>query len=89
MNSVLYQDRKWIALYQSLGNDFRRLSSWLDNLGIKRTHKDITGRDVPMLYARREYEKIIQHNLDDLEPSGRFKVRIYTRKSKSIKVSLR
>jgi uncharacterized protein YprB with RNaseH-like and TPR domain len=73
---LLYQDRKWIDLYQFLGNDFRRLSSWLDKLGIKRTHKDITGRHVPVLYARREYEKIVQHNIDDLETSEKLYLRL-------------
>ena len=73
---LLYQDRKWIDLYQFLGNDFRRLSSWLEKLEIKRTHKDITGRHIPMLYARKEYEKIMQHNTDDLETSEKLYLRL-------------
>lgn len=66
---LLYRDRKWFDLYQFLGNDFRRMSSWLDKLGIKRKHEDIMGRDIPRLYEKRKYRKIVQHNKDDLETS--------------------
>jgi len=73
---LLYQGRKWIDLYQFLGNDFRNLSSWLEKLGIKKTYKAITGRDIPILYARRMYEKIVQHNIDDLETSEKLYLRL-------------
>lgn len=66
---LLYRDRKWFDLYQFLGNDFRRMSSWLDKLGIKRKREDIMGRDIPRLYAEKKYRKIVQHNKDDLETS--------------------
>ena len=66
---LLYRDRKWFDLYQFLGNDFRRMSSWLDKLGIKRKCEDIMGRDIPRLYAEKKYEKIVEHNKDDLETS--------------------
>jgi len=73
---LLYRRRKWVDLYQFLGNDFRRLSSWLDKLGIKRTHRNINGRDIPILFERKEYEKIKQHNIDDLETSEKLYLRL-------------
>jgi len=63
----LYRDRKWLDLYQFLGNDFRKMSSWLTRLGIKRRYEDIMGRDVPRFYSEKKYKKISQHNKDDLE----------------------
>ena len=66
---LLYKDRKWFDLYQFLGNDFRRMSFWLDKLGIKKKYEDIMGRDIPRFYLEKKYEKIVQHNKDDLETS--------------------
>ena len=66
---LLYRERKWFDLYQFLGNDFRRMSFWLDKLGIKKRYEDIIGRDVPRFYVEKQYEKIVQHNRDDLETS--------------------
>jgi len=68
---LLYRDRKWFDLYQFLGNDFRRMSHWLDKLGIERKYEDIAGRDIPRLYEEKKYRKIVQHNKDDLETSER------------------
>jgi uncharacterized protein YprB with RNaseH-like and TPR domain len=73
---LLYRDRKWFDLYQFLGNDFRRMSSWLDKLGIKRKHEDIMGRDIPILYAKKKYRKIVQHNKDDLETSEKLYLKL-------------
>lgn len=73
--SLLYRDRKWFDLYQFLGNDFRTLTSWLDKLGIERKYEDIIGRDIPKFYENKEYEKIEQHNRDDLNTS----VRLYSK----------
>jgi len=66
---LLYRDRKWLDLYQFLGNDFRKMSTWLNKLGIKAKYEDITGRDIPQLYRKKKFRKIIQHNKDDLETS--------------------
>ena len=68
---LLYRDRKWFDLYQFLGNDFRRMSFWLDKLGIKKEYEDIMGRDIPRFYVEMGYEKIVKHNKDDLETSER------------------
>jgi len=62
----LLNNKKWFDLYQFLGNDFRSLRFWLNKFGIKRTCEDITGAEVPILYEKRQYKKIEQHNIDDL-----------------------
>jgi len=66
---LLYRNRKWLDLYQFLGNDFRKMSSWLSKLGIKAKYEQITGKDIPGFYREKKYRKIIQHNKDDLETS--------------------
>lgn len=66
---LLYRNRKWLDLYQFLGNDYRRMDLWLEKLGIKKKHKDILGRDIPQHYSKQEYSPIEQHNRDDLETS--------------------
>ncbi len=66
---LLYKDRKWFDLYQFLGNEFMRLSFWLEKLGIKKKHEDIMGRDIPGFYVEKRYEEIAQHNQDDLRTS--------------------
>jgi len=73
---LLYRDRKWFDLYQFLGNDFRKMSSWLDKLGIKRRYEDIVGRDIPVLYANKKYREIMQHNRDDLETSEKLHLKL-------------
>ncbi len=62
----LLYSKKWIDLYQFLGDNYWSLETWLETYGIKRTYEEITGKDIPVLYERKEYEKIIQHNKDDL-----------------------
>jgi len=66
---LLYRNRKWFDLYQFMGNDFRRMDLWLEKYGIKKRYSDIRGRDIPQLFKRKEYEKIEQHNKDDLDTS--------------------
>jgi hypothetical protein len=61
--------KEWFDLYQYLGNDYRSLNRWLSKAGIKRAHPEITGKDIPGFYARKEYEKIEAHNIDDLNTS--------------------
>ena len=52
------------------------MSSWLDKLGIKREYEDIIGRDIPKFFAKKEYEKIEQHNKDDLETSEKLYLKL-------------
>jgi len=66
---LLYRNRKWLDLYQFLGNDYRRMDLWLEKLGIKKRYKDIRGGDMPIHYKNKQYKLIEQHNSDDLETS--------------------
>jgi len=59
-------NKKWFDLYQYLGNDFRSLKYWLKKAGIKREHPELDGKDVPVYFKNKEYDKIVKHNLDDL-----------------------
>ncbi len=61
--------KKWLDLYQYLGNDFRSLSSWLNKAGIKRRSPNVDGKQVPVLYENADYKKIEDHNIDDLHTS--------------------
>ena len=62
---VLYS-RKWFDLYQFLGNNYRSFKSWLSRAGIEREFPELEGRDMPDYFELGEYEKIVQHNIDDL-----------------------
>lgn len=42
---------------------------WLNKLGIKRSYEDIMGAQIPLFYKKKEYQKIEQHNIDDLNTS--------------------
>jgi uncharacterized protein YprB with RNaseH-like and TPR domain len=59
-------NRKWFDLYQFLGNDYRSLKLWLQRAGIERDHPELEGKQIPYFFKCREYEKIEQHNKDDL-----------------------
>ncbi len=59
--------KKWFDLYQYMGNDFRSLSLWADRAGIKKKYPELRGRDMPIYFERKEYDKIEKHNIDDLE----------------------
>ncbi|MDH5795127.1 MAG: ribonuclease H-like domain-containing protein [Candidatus Bathyarchaeota archaeon] len=61
--------KKWLDLYQFLGNDCRSLTNWLHRLGIQREHEEITGKHIPELFKRKQYRKIEEHNIDDLNTS--------------------
>ena len=61
--------KKWFDLYQYLGNDYRSMVSWLERAGIEREYPDLDGRDMPIFYKEGQYEKIVQHNIDDLNTS--------------------
>lgn len=62
-------NRKWFDLYQFLGNSFRALNLWLNRLGIKRKYPKLDGKQMPEYYYSKNYEKIEQHNIDDLNSS--------------------
>ncbi len=61
--------RKWFDLYQFLGNSFRSMDMWLKKLEITRRHPELNGRNIPAYYLMKHYEKIEQHNADDLDSS--------------------
>lgn len=61
--------KKWFDLYQYLGNDYRSLVTWLSVSEIERDHPELDGRDMPKYFEKEEYEKIEQHNNDDLNTS--------------------
>jgi len=47
----------------------KKMSYWLSKYGIKAKYEHITGRNIPELYRKKKYRKVIQHNKDDLETS--------------------
>jgi len=61
--------KKWLDLYQYLGNDYRSLRLWLERAGIGRDYPELDGRNMPSLFERGEHRKIEQHNTDDLNTS--------------------
>lgn len=61
--------KKWFDLYQYLGDDFRSQKYWLEKAGIKDEHPELSGRDMPSLFRNKEYQKIEQHLVSDLNTS--------------------
>jgi uncharacterized protein YprB with RNaseH-like and TPR domain len=61
--------KKWFDLYQYLGDDYRNLEHWCAQASIKKKYPDLKGRDMPRFFERQEYQKIINHNMDDLVTS--------------------
>jgi uncharacterized protein YprB with RNaseH-like and TPR domain len=61
--------KKWFDLYQYLGNDYRSMTIWSKRANIEREFPDLDGGDMPIYYERGQYEKIVQHNTDDLNTS--------------------
>jgi len=61
--------KKWFDLYQYLGNDYRSLNYWLGQAHIRKKYPDLKGRDMPDFFERKEFEKIVNHNIDDLRTS--------------------
>lgn len=61
--------KKWFDLYQYLGNDYRSLAYWLGKANIKRKYPDLAGKEIPRFYEKKDFQKIINHNLDDLRTS--------------------
>lgn len=63
--------RKWFDLYQYLGDDYRNLEHWCDQARIEKKYPDLKGKDMPVFFEKRDFQKIINHNLDDLNTSDR------------------
>ena len=63
--------KKWFDLYQYLGDDYKNLDHWCDQAKIKKKYPDLKGRDMPLFFEKHDYQKIINHNLDDLRTSDR------------------
>jgi len=87
MNSEIWtilHDRKWFDLYQFLGNDFQSLRLWLGKFEVRREYPELNGKDVPGYFARKEYDKIVKHNEDDLNTSEELVSKL--RKAKEVRV---
>jgi len=68
MNAEIYQllyHKKWLDLYQLLGDDYNSMNRWLAEFGIKR-ECDFSGKDIPILYKERRYDQIVEHGIEDL-----------------------
>jgi len=42
---------------------------WIFKASIKKEHPELDGRDMPTFYKEQQFEKIINHNIDDLKTS--------------------
>jgi len=63
--------KEWFDLYQYLGDNCRNLEHWCAQAKIKKKYPDLKGRDMPMFFEKRGYQKIVNHNLDDLGTSDK------------------
>ena len=63
--------KKWFDLYQYLGDDYKNLDHWCNQARIKKKYPNLKGKDMPVFFERQDYQKIINHNLDDLRTSDR------------------
>jgi DNA polymerase III epsilon subunit-like protein len=61
--------KKWFDLYQYLGNDYRSLRTWLQRANIRGKHPELHGKDIPKCFTGKDFEKIVNHNIDDLNTS--------------------
>jgi uncharacterized protein YprB with RNaseH-like and TPR domain len=62
----LLYGKKWVDLYQFLGDDYRSLESWLRRFGMER-RVPVRGRDIPRLYRERKYELIEHYAREELD----------------------
>jgi len=72
-------ERKWMDLYQLLGDDYRSMRSWEEKLGIKRVSK-IRGKNVPILFAKGEYQTILEYVVEELNICQALFIKITERK---------
>ena len=75
-NHMLLHEKKWIDLYQYLGDNLVPLDKWLQRFGIKR-ECSFTGRDIPKLYEKKKFREIEDHAKDDLIVSEKLVKKIY------------
>lgn len=64
-NYKLLYEKKWIDLYQYLGDNYVPLEHWIRKLGIKRVCP-FQGKDIPNLYLNKKFREIENHAKDDL-----------------------
>ena len=60
----LISSKKWVDLTQFQENSYG-LDNWLEELAIPR-QSDVKGRHIPTLYDLKQYDKIVEHAVDDL-----------------------
>ncbi|MCP8308924.1 MAG: ribonuclease H-like domain-containing protein [archaeon] len=72
----MLHNKKWLDLYQFLGNDYRRMTYWLNHFKIKRKHEGLEGKHMPDCFKRGQYDKIEQHNSDDLTTSEKLYLKL-------------
>lgn len=63
-------DKKWLDLYQYMGDNYMSMDRWLDFYGIQRTCI-YSGGDIPRLYIEKNYYEIEAHAIDDLVMCGK------------------
>lgn len=72
----MLHNKKWFDLYQFLGNDYRKMNYWLQFFKIKRKYEGLEGRQMPHCFNTKQYEKIEQHNRDDLVTSEKLYLKL-------------
>jgi len=58
-------DRHWFDLFQFLGGEYRSMDYWISKYDIRRDCP-YTGRDIPLLFERGEYDKVEAHGVEDI-----------------------
>lgn len=62
---MILHNKKWIDLYQCLGDNYISLDRCLRSLGIER-QCPFKGRDIPRLYEQKRFREIEEHAKNDL-----------------------
>jgi DNA polymerase III epsilon subunit-like protein len=63
--SMVY-NKKWLDLYQSLGDNYKSLDFWLCKMGIEKKYPELNGKQMPEYFYAENYKVIEYHNIDDL-----------------------
>jgi uncharacterized protein YprB with RNaseH-like and TPR domain len=58
-------NKRWLDLYQILGDSYLSLREWLVHTKFKNTQR-YSGRDIPVLYSRRKYKQILAYINEEL-----------------------
>ncbi len=61
---ILHDWLHWFDLYHFLGDAYFRFRDWM--LGIAGIEQEYEGREIPILYSRKEYEKILGYINNEL-----------------------